>query len=279
MWIKDHKEISPSIHLMIDEYVLVNIIDENTLYLRYIKDEETIFLNINITEYLLDHDGRISIYIKSEGAVIEKNETGIDDPSEPNTNIFNNIEPDTDEILSNNNIKTSLNENIVEKEDSQKKYRTRYMSTNAISLTNKIQIVIRFYGSVEEIHKNYDYVHCTCSYDYETNKVNLPAHALECIINKELRYIGSKYPLCSIIRSRKFIKRGYSISAGEYVKMCFQLNELDLKDINVFKDQLVGVDSAYFNQALEYIQQRMEKDPSFKLTQGYLFEIIDRIFN
>lgn len=158
------------------------------------------------------------------------------------------------------------------------KYRPRYFSTNAISLSNDIQIVIRFYGSVEEIHKNYDFIHCTCSYDYKENKVNLPTKALEAIINKELYYCGSKYPLCSIIRTRKFLKRGWTINAGQYLKMALQLNELDLKDLKVFKDQLTGVDSAYFNQAIEMIIKRQEEDESFQIDNTYLFEIINRIF-
>ena len=90
--------------------------------------------------------------------------------------------------------------------------------------------------------------------------------------------MGSKYPLCSIIRTRKFIKRGWNINAGQYLKMVLQLNELDLKDLNVFKDQLTGVDSAYFNQAINMIIEKQEEDSSFKIDNTYLFEIINRIF-
>lgn len=203
--------------------------------------------------------GRITAFIRSSGIATEDGENGIDDDSAPES------EPDT-----------------VETEDEQKvekpKYRPRYFSTNAISLSDKIQLVIRFYGSIDEIHTNYDFVHCTCSYDYKANKVNLPARALEAIINKELHYVGSKYPLCSIIRSRKFIARGWHINAGQYLKMCMQLNELDLKDFKVFKDQLAGVDSLYFAQAIAAMQKRKEEDPDFQIDNSYLFEVINRIF-
>ena len=73
----------------------------------------------------------------------------------------------------------------------------------------------------------------------------------KCIINKELIYTGSKYPLCSIIRTRKFIERGYHINAGQYVKMAWQLNKLDLNNLDVFKDQLMGVDSFYWFSTLK----------------------------
>lgn len=167
----------------------------------------------------------------------------------------------------------------VEDTESEKpKYRPKYFSSNAISLSDKIQIVIRFYGSIEEIHENYDFVHCTCSYDFESNKLNLPSRALEAIINKELYYTGSRYPLCSIIRARKFIERGWHINAGQYLKMCLQLNELDLHDFKTFKDQLTGVDSAYFETAIDSIRAMQKEDSSFKPDNTYLFEVINRIF-
>ena len=207
-----------------------------------------------------DEDDRIQCFIRSAGAVMEEGENGIDDNTE-----MEETEPFTEETEE-------------EQQEEKPKYRPRYFSTNAISLSNDIQIVIRFYGDVEEIHTNYDFIHCTCSYDFKENKVNLPSKALEAIINKELIYCGSKYPLCSIIRTRKFISRGYTINAGQYLKMALQLNELDLKDLNVFKDQLTGVDSAYFNQAIEMIIKKQEEDTTFKIDNTYLFEIINRIF-
>ena len=210
-----------------------------------------------------DTDDRIRLVIgrgRGNGMTGEAGDNGIDDPTEPYT-----TENEEDPTKPNPAIEKP-------------KYRPRFFSTNAISLSDKIQVVIRFYGSVEDIHKNFDYEHTKCCYDHKEYTLDLPARALECIINKELVYTGSKYPLTSIIRSRKFITRGWTISAGQYVKMAFELNELDLKNIEVFKDQVVGVDSAYFIQALDIIAKKMEQDPNFSLTTCYLFEVIDRIF-
>lgn len=155
------------------------------------------------------------------------------------------------------------------------KYKPIYLTNNAITLTNKIQLVIRFYGNVDEIHSNYDFTHCTCAWSSWDNKLLLPQKALECIINKELFYQGSKYPFCSIVRTRKFLKRGWTINAGQYLKMCLQLNELDLKNPDVLREQLVGVDSLYFNEVIKSLADKKQ----FKtIDNSYLFEIIDRIF-
>ena len=108
--------------------------------------------------------------------------------------------------------------------------------------------------------------------------ISLPSRALEAIINKELYYVGSKYPLCSIIRTRKFIQRGWNINAGQYLKMCLQVQELNLKDLETFKDQLAGVDSLYFSKAIEQIEAKQKEDDNFKVDNSYLFEVINRIF-
>lgn len=215
---------------------------------------------VEIKEEVLHGENRITCFIRSDGIAKEENESAIDDDTEPNEEYDG--EPYCED----------------ESTDEKPKYRPRYFTTNAISLTDKIQIVIRFYGDVDKIHENFDFAHCTCSYDYLENKLNLPTKALECIINKELYYIGSKYPLCSIIRTRKFLNRGYHINAGQYVKMALQLNELDLKDFDTFRDQLVGVDSAYFESALRNIEKKMKDDENFKIDNQYLFEVINRIF-
>jgi len=196
---------------------------------------------------------RIQCFIRSKGIAAEENETGITDETEPFV-----ISPTID--------------------DEKPKYRPVFFSTNAISLSDKIQLVIRFYGSPEEIHMNYDFVHCTCCYSFFDNKLDLPSRALESIINKELYYTGSRYPVCSIIRTRKFVSRGWTINAGQYLKMCLQVSELDLKDFKVFKDQLAGVDSAYFNVAIAAIEDKKEKNPEFAVDNTYLFEVINRIF-
>lgn len=153
------------------------------------------------------------------------------------------------------------------------------LTSNAISLTNDIQLVIRFYGDAEEIHKNYDYIHATNYWTSSDGNLVLPQAALESILTKDLIYSGSKYPLCSIIRSKKFIKRGWQISAGQYLKMALQLNELDLHNVDVLEEQLMGVDSAYFSILIGALKEKKKKDGNLDgIDNNYIFTLIENIF-
>jgi len=158
------------------------------------------------------------------------------------------------------------------------KFHVIFMSSNAITLSDQIQLVIRFFGEPEEIHDNYDFVHCMNYWQSWNGELVLRSEALESLLTRELRYCGSKYPLCSIIRSRKFLKRGWSINAGQYLKMAMQLNEMDLRDINVLEDQLVGVDATYFAQVINEVIKHMEEGKLDRIDNLYVVQIIDKIF-
>jgi len=100
--------------------------------------------------------------------------------------------------------------------------------------------------------------------------------SVEAIMSKTLKYVGSKYPICTLFRIRKFVKRGWSISAGEALKIAYDISKLDLDDLVVLRDQLVGVDSAYFVDVIKALQEA--KTGGKNVDRTYLFEIINRIF-
>lgn len=197
-------------------------------------------------------EDRIKIFIESSG--VASIEEGEDD------------EKVVKKLTSLSTSKTKRNKN---------KYTPIFLSTNAITLSDQIQIVIRFYGEPEEIHDNYDYVHCMNYWTSWKNKVVLKKEALECLLTKELRYHGSRYPLASLIRMRKFIRRGWSITAGQILKMVMQLQNLDLKNPQVLGEQLTGVDVSYFSSLLFAI----ESGSSELVDSNYVCSLIDSLDN
>lgn len=156
------------------------------------------------------------------------------------------------------------------------KYRTVFMSSNAITLSDKIQIVIRFFGEPSEIHDTYDFIHAT---NYWTKKEGLVTNtrALEALLAKELVYSGSRYPLASIFRTRKFIKREWTCHVGNFVKMAMQLNEMDLTQPDILEEQLTGVDAAYLFQIIEAVKEKRKDDPDFEFNSTYICTLVDRM--
>ena len=180
------------------------------------------------------------------------------------------------DVLSNiTEIDESKADEIIEQE--KKKYFPVFLSTNAITLSSGIQIVVRFYGEPDKIHETYDFQHTKAYWTSATGTI-IPNEVYDAVINKTLIYTGSKYPVCSIFRMRKFIERGWKINAGQMLKMCMQVSALDLMDIDTLEDQLVGVDSLYFMSLIEQFRRMKEKNADWDLTPQYIISVIDKIF-
>jgi len=238
---------------------------------QFVKKTKNKFKNQNreVKIEVLDTDDRIKIMIHSQGIA-----------SENGTDEYQYFEDSTLEEFESEKFIDKVTESLSTTNDNsgKKPYRPIFLSSNAITLSDDVQLITRFFGDPKEIHSNYDFVHCTNYWTSSNNHLELNPLALECLLNKELKYIGSKYPIASIIRTRKFINRGFYCNAGEYLKMCWQVNELDLNDLNVLEDQLTGVDFAYFSVLIEALKQKKDKEPLFSLNYNYIIEIIDKIF-
>lgn len=206
---------------------------------------------------------RVVIFMKSAGVAAEE---------QAEYSYFEMMsERDTQEFM-----ESTLHDMEAEENDPNKgKFRPVFLSENAITLSNKVQLVTRFYGEPDKIHDNYDFVHATCYYDLANNKLHYPAEALEALMSRSLVYRGSLYPVASIFRMKKFIERGWRITAGEQLKIMWQISEIDLKDYAVLREQLTGVDMAYMWQLIEALKD-VETD---KINSSYVAELIDRIFD
>lgn len=217
-----------------------------------------------IEENSVPNDGRVKIVVRSAGIA-----------SETGSSEYGYFEMNPDGTDAADYVEAAINAVEASKDDKTlTPFRPIFITANAITLSDDIQIVVRFFGEPDQIHENYDFVHCTNYWTSWDGVLILRAEALESLLSKELRYVGSKYPLCSIIRTRKFIQRQWTINAGQYLKMSMQLGDLDLNSVYVLEDQLTGVDAAYFLQVIRAIKERDEKT----VDRAYLMELIDQIF-
>lgn len=161
---------------------------------------------------------------------------------------------------------------IKKKDDTSKAYRIAFLTTNAITLTGGIQIILRYTGKPADIIKSFDFVHVTNYFTFNDGVV-LNEEALESIITKNLKYQGSDYPVASLFRIRKFLYRGFRVSAGELFKISYDISKLNLDDPDIMTDQVIGVDVIYFNEAISKLAEKKTFDRS------YIYEVVNQIFN
>lgn len=204
----------------------------------------------------------VHIYINSSGYLSEKSLTTV---TETNDEAYaTDIEKTPAELL---------NENPADE-----RYRPIFITSNAITLSNKIQLIVRFSGDPKCIHSNFDFTH-TKMYWTKKDGVVTNVNSLEAVLSKTLIYSGSKFPLCSFIRTRKFINRGWSIDAGQYVKMGLQLSQMDLFDPRTLVQQLIGVDTTYFSWLLDELTKPEHLTDEGKIDNNHAIRLINYMFD
>lgn len=171
-------------------------------------------------------------------------------------------------------VEEAMGEVDPEAQEEKPEYYPVFLSSNAITLKGKVQIILRFFGDAKAIHENFDFVHCMNYWTFNGG-LTLNLESLEAIMSKTLVYQGSLYPICSVFRTKKFIQRGWQINAGQQLKMCLQISKLDLTNFNILEEQLTGVDVAYFREILD---KARDKENPLVVDTAYLTEIINRMF-
>lgn len=227
--------------------------------------KESALTELPVCKNVVDADGsmRVAVYIKSTGVAGEAE----------NVDAYDYFEQSADsagaaEYLE--QIKQELPEETT-------RYRPVFLSENAITLSDQIQVIIRFTGAPEEIRNNFDYVHATNHYDSKTKQLVLKPDALESLLSKSLVYRGSRFPICSLFRMRKFLDRGWSISAGEILKMAAQVSELDLNNAEVLREHVLGLDTNYFLELLRMIEEFKAGSPGKPMELSYIVQLIDKL--
>ncbi|WPQ59873.1 hypothetical protein [Paenibacillus polymyxa] len=159
------------------------------------------------------------------------------------------------------------------------KYQPLVVTANAISFSDGVQVIMRYTGNPNELAKNFDFLHSKGIYMYKRDELILSPETQEAIQNKRLIYTGSDYPLASLIRTRKFVSRGWKINAGQYLKIALDLNKLQLSDPQVLREQLVGVDLLHYANFLEKLASVGIENIDFDHQTEDLFSLIDDAFD
>lgn len=237
------------------------------------EDSDTVDPNQNDIKLDNEEYGRPYFRIRSVGVVSAKNE------EEKEYEFFEQYSGDEDATAAANYLSSISLKHKKPKAGTEE--RERYLplcfTENAITVSDGIQLILRFAGDPAQVHKNFDFIHCQCWWQSWDNHLELPQAALESIITRELKYTGSLFPVASVFRLRKFIRRGWTINAGQILKMIMQCQNLNLNDIQVLKMQLLGVDVAYFMELINKLEEG-QKDPTIDINT-YITHLIDEIFD
>lgn len=137
------------------------------------------------------------------------------------------------------------------------------------------QMICAVYGSPEEIINKFDFTMCMAVWIPETDQFIMDKYFLKHCAQKRLHFnINADYPICSMWRAVKFIKRGWKLPAIDCIKLCLKINNLDLKTKGELKRHLMGVDTLFLKELTDALEQQKDGAYDFGEAIDFLSKIM-----
>lgn len=128
---------------------------------------------------------------------------------------------------------------------------------------NRVQLIKKFRGTPEEIISNFDYSVVQCAFLPHIEEFVMSSNFLYDNASRTLRYNtdieGVSYPIASLMRAEKYIKRGYKFTGVEALKLGLTINNLKINTYKDLKEQIEGIDTYYFKGLTDKLLNEGEK--------------------
>lgn len=123
----------------------------------------------------------------------------------------------------------------------------------SVTHVNLHLIYFNYFNNTNELFDTFDFTICMGAFDFLTEEFVLHDRFLEHNADKSIVFnSNTKFPITSAFRLEKYIKKGYSISSSEYLKILLSIMNLKVDIYKDLKSQLggmYGVDSGKFIDA------------------------------
>lgn len=166
------------------------------------------------------------------------------------------------------------------------------ISTSKYSTVTLQCIYFDYFERAEDIFDSFDFTVNMAAYDFDSDEFVFHPEFFKDLAMKKLVFNPKTcFPIVSMMRSQKYIKRGYSIANKDFRKIILEVNKLDLSTKDNFIKQIGGM---YSNVALvellfwpegkefdsdgamEIVSKAMETEPALNFADSKRYEDIDK---
>jgi hypothetical protein len=122
-----------------------------------------------------------------------------------------------------------------------------YLSKNALTMNNGVQVIFRFIGDPKEVFTTFDYEHCKAYWRPDPlglllGKLVYEGRSQESFAKNELIYTGNtRFALSAISRLNKFIKRGWCVSPSSLLSLALTAAKIDWSNRDALEEELLGI--------------------------------------
>lgn len=117
------------------------------------------------------------------------------------------------------------------------------------------QLICCLFGTPEEVIKAFDFTCCMGAWIPKTNEFELdPLFLKHCSQRRLVFNPNAKFPICSLWRAVKFIRRGWRLPAVESIKLSLAIHHLQIQDRTELKRQLLGIDTLFLKEMTDALE-------------------------
>lgn len=152
--------------------------------------------------------------------------------------------------------------NVMTETDSDGSYLYTLLGETQNALTYKrgdslIQLIKKYFLPPEQLIEKYDFTMCQCAYDVTEDKFIMGKDFLYDLAKRNLRFTGNtEYPIASLYRMKKFLSRGFTISAIDIIALALSINNLHIETFKGLKEQLDGIDTMLLKDITDAFLER-----------------------
>lgn len=161
-------------------------------------------------------------------------------------------------------------------------------TSNAITLGQEghypIQLIVleNTIGGAENIMKSFDFSVCSAVFDFELEEFFFDKHFKIDNKKRKLRFnTDTSFPIASLIRVGKYVKKKYSINNIEYLKIALSINRVKISSFEDLKLQLQGIDTLILKPVTDNLIDNQDYDMNEFLDKmnEYLESTINSSYN
>lgn len=135
------------------------------------------------------------------------------------------------------------------------KWANSYKYINEDNKEINIQIIKKEVGEPEDMVDRFDFTVCQAIYDFKENKMIMVNRFLRDLAKKELIFTGSKYPLASLYRVKKYMEKGFHISGIELIKLALTVQNIDIDNEAELGEHIAGFDIMILRDLLNELEE------------------------
>jgi hypothetical protein len=139
------------------------------------------------------------------------------------------------------------------------------------------QMICAVYGEPEDILKKFDFTMSMAAWVPKTGEFIMDSRFLQHCAQKRLFFnSNADYPICSLWRAVKFIKRGWKLSAIDSIKLSLKIHNIKIYDHHELKRQLMGIDTLFLKELTDALESKKEVAYDYGEALEFISEFIDK---